>query len=95
MIGQLAAIAETGTVAARNGNADAATSRLIALFRITASSAANRNTLISKGSRNSAPPRPIKPPRVPITAPALKPDTGCFAPMPVSVFYPRTLAIRS
>jgi len=40
----------------------------MALFKITASSAANWNTPMSKGRRNSAPPRPISPPSEPIKA---------------------------
>jgi len=60
-----------GTAAARNGKAEATTTRLIDLLRITACSAANRNAPISSGSRNSAPPRPIKPPNAPITAPPI------------------------
>ena len=72
MIVQCAAMTEKGTVAARNGNADVTTTRLMALLRITACKAANRKTPISSGNRNSAPPRPIRPPRAPIIAPLAK-----------------------
>src|ERR1700722_588891 len=45
----------------------------MALLRITACKAGNRNMPISSGSnRNSAPPRPIRPPSAPITAPPAK-----------------------
>ena len=69
MIGQLAATASNGTAAPRNGKAEATTTRLIALFRITACSALKRNAPISSGNRNSAPPKPISPPRPPMIAP--------------------------
>ena len=58
-----------GTVAARNGNAVATTTRLIALLTMTASSAAKRNAPINSGRRNSAPPSPMRPPRAPTTVP--------------------------
>ena len=38
-------------------------------MRITASKATNRNAPISSGKRNSAPPRPIRPPGAPMMAP--------------------------
>ncbi|GAA5061545.1 hypothetical protein GCM10023259_049650 [Thermocatellispora tengchongensis] len=44
----------------------------MALFMMTADKAANPNTLINNGSRNSAPPRPIIPPSTPTAAPAAK-----------------------
>ncbi|KFC64885.1 hypothetical protein FG93_05175 [Bosea sp. LC85] len=69
MTGQCAATSVAGTVPARKGRADATTTRLIALLRMTASSAPNRNAPISKGRRNSAPPSPISPPNVPMRAP--------------------------
>src|SRR5271170_7411161 len=72
MIGQCAATLAKGTADARKGNAEATTTRLIALLRITACSAANRNAPISSGNRNSAPPSPINPPSAPITAPPPK-----------------------
>jgi hypothetical protein len=53
MIGQFAATLAKGTAAARNGKAEATTTRLIALLRITACRAAKRNAPISGGSRNS------------------------------------------
>ena len=64
MIGQCPAISPNETVAARNGSAEATTTKLVALFKMTASSPRKQNRLISNGSRNSAPPRPIKPPNV-------------------------------
>lgn len=51
------------------GSAAATTTRLAALFKITASRAANRNRPIRNGRRNSAPPRPIKPPSEPTPVP--------------------------
>ena len=63
---------EKGTVDARNGKADATTTRLMALLRITACKAANRKTPISSGNRNSAPPSPISPPSAPMIAPPAK-----------------------
>ena len=48
------------------------TIRLIALFMITACRAAKPNRPMSNGSRNSAPPRPIKPPRSPTPPPAVR-----------------------
>jgi hypothetical protein len=69
MIGQCDPISEKGTVLARNDSAVATTTRLVALFRMTASSPRKRNRLMSRGSRNSAPPRPIKPPSVPMRVP--------------------------
>jgi hypothetical protein len=54
--------------AGRN-RADATTTRLMALLRMTASSAAKRNAPIRSGNRNSALPRPTSPPRVPMIAP--------------------------
>src|SRR6516164_3991050 len=80
MIGQWAATLAKGTVAARNGRAEATTTRLIALLRITASSAANRNAPISSGNRNSAPPKPIRPPSAPMIAPLPKAD-GVLRPV--------------
>jgi hypothetical protein len=41
----------------------------MALFRMIASRAAKRDRPRRGGSRNSAPPSPISPPRAPITAP--------------------------
>jgi hypothetical protein len=58
-----------GTAARRAGSAVRTTIRLIALFMITAWRARNPNTPISSGSRNSAPPRPMSPPRT--STPAL------------------------
>ena len=52
------------------------TTRLIALFRITAASAANPKSPISNGSRNSAPPSPIIPPSTPTAAPAPNTSSG-------------------
>lgn len=72
MIGQWVKTSESGTVPARNGSAVATTTRLMALFRITASSAAKLNHPIRTGSRNSAPPSPMRPPKVPIMVPAMK-----------------------
>ena len=57
------------SVQVRKGRADATTTKLIALLMITASSAPNRNMLIKKGNRNSAPPRPINPASVPMPVP--------------------------
>ena len=53
----------------RNGSALTTTTKLIALFKITASSAAKRNKPIRNGKRNSAPPRPISPPSEPTPLP--------------------------
>jgi hypothetical protein len=72
MIGQWAATVTKGTAAARNGKAEATTTRLIALLRITACSATNRNAPIRSGYRNSAPPKPISPPSAPIIGPPPK-----------------------
>lgn len=72
MIGQCAPTLARGTAAARNGKAKATTTRLIALLRITAWSAAKRNAPINSGNRNSAPPRPISPPIAPMIAPPPK-----------------------
>ena len=72
MIDQWAATLAKGTVAARKGKAEATPTRLIALFRITACSAANRNAPINSGNRNSAPPKPIRPPSSPMIAPPPK-----------------------
>jgi hypothetical protein len=58
-----------GTAARRAGSAVRTTIRLIALFMITAWRVRNPNTPISSGSRNSAPPRPMSPPRT--STPAL------------------------
>lgn len=46
------------------------TTKLIILFKITASSGGNLKKFINIGRRNSAPPRPISPPNVPIMPPA-------------------------
>jgi hypothetical protein len=56
---------------------DAATqsAMLIASVRITASKATNQKALINRGKRNSAPPRPINPPSVPMIAPPPKSAT--------------------
>lgn len=51
-----------GTLIRRAGIAAMTTTRLIALFMMIAGSAANPNSPISDGRRNSAPPRPIIPP---------------------------------
>jgi hypothetical protein len=48
------------------------TTRLNALFTMTACSAAKPRTPISKGSRYSAPPRPSIPPSSPTALPAAK-----------------------
>ena len=69
MIGHCSPTSQSGTVAARNGNAVATTTRLRALLRMTASRAAKRNAPIKSGKRNSAPPRPIRPPRAPTALP--------------------------
>lgn len=66
---QSARTAFQGTDTARNGSADATTTRLMALFMITASRGGNAKNPRSSGSRNSAPPRPISPPRAPIRSP--------------------------
>ena len=58
--------------AARNGRADATVTRLIALLRMTACRAPKRNAPIRSGNRNSAPPKPIRPPSAPMTAPPAK-----------------------
>ena len=58
-----------GTATRRAGRAVTTTIRLIALFMITACRATKPNRLMSNGSRNSAPPRPIRPPRSPTPAP--------------------------
>lgn len=52
--------------------AEMTTIKLIILFKITASSGGNLNKPINTGSLNSAPPKPIRPPRVPITEPDIK-----------------------
>ena len=72
MTDQCAATDANGTAAARNGRAEATTIKLMALLRITAWRAGNRNAPISSGKRNSAPPRPIRPPSAPMTAPPAK-----------------------
>lgn len=69
MIGQCGVIWSNGTATSRAGRAVATTSRLMALFKMTACRARNPNSPISSGSRNSAPPRPIIPPRSPTAAP--------------------------
>src|SRR5262249_51132363 len=79
MISQWTAILAKGTAAARNGRAEATTTRLIALLRITACSAVNRNAPISSGNRNSAPPKPIRPPSAPMIAPPKAADVLCLA----------------
>jgi hypothetical protein len=61
-----------GMTVVRKGSDEATTTRLIALLRITAWSAPKPNTLISNGSRNSAPPRPMRPPKIPTAAPLPK-----------------------
>jgi hypothetical protein len=73
MTGQFAATADHGTVPVRNGSAEPTTIRLMALLRITASSGENINIPIRSGSRNSAPPSPIRPPNIPIAVPARNP----------------------
>ena len=79
MTGQWAATVGKGTEAARDGSAEATTTRLIALLRITAGRAANRNALIRTGSRNSEPPSPIRPPSAPMRAPLPMPQGRCGA----------------
>ena len=54
------ATADRGTAPRRAGMAATTTTRLIALFTMTAARAANPNTVRSRGRRNSAPPRPIQ-----------------------------------
>ncbi len=49
------------------------TTRLMALLRITASRVGSRNRPTRTGRRNSAPPRPIRPPRVPMRVPESRP----------------------
>ena len=49
--------------------------RLIALLRMTACRAAKQKAPISTGNRNSAPPRPMRPPRAPMIAPLPKAAT--------------------
>jgi hypothetical protein len=73
---QCNASAEPGTAISRAGNAVATTTRLSALFRITACSATNPNSAISSGSRNSAPPSPIMPPSTPTAAHATNASGG-------------------
>jgi hypothetical protein len=68
--GQCGDTCDQGTDTSRAGNADNTTIRLMALFMITAANAAMPNTPISNGRRNSAPPRPIRPPSTPTAAPA-------------------------
>ena len=67
---QCPATSANGTTPARNGSALATTTRLIALFRITASSAGKENNPTRSGRRNSAPPSPIRPPSMPMMPPA-------------------------
>jgi hypothetical protein len=52
----------------RNGRAEATATRLVALFRITASRAAKRNNPMSSDRENSAAPSPISPTGMPMTA---------------------------
>lgn len=54
-MGQFAPMLANGTVPARNGSPVATTTKLIALLRITASSAANLKTLIRSGKRTRLP----------------------------------------
>jgi len=61
-----------GTASRRAGRAVTTTIRLIALFMITACRAAKPNRPMGSGSRNSAPPRPIRPPRSPTPAPVAR-----------------------
>jgi hypothetical protein len=68
--GQCGDTCDQGTNTSCAGNADNTTIRLMALFMITAAKAAMPNTPISNGRRNSAPPRPIRPPSTPTAAPA-------------------------
>ena len=49
--------------------AEATTTRLMALLRITACKAPKRKAPISSGSRNSAPPKSINPPSAPMITP--------------------------
>src|SRR5689334_3680622 len=51
----------------RQGRSD--DNQAMALLRMTACNAAKRKTPMRRGSRNSAPPRPMSPPNAPITAP--------------------------
>ena len=67
---QWAMSSEAGTAISRAGSAVSTTARLIALLRITAASAAKPKIPMRSGRRNSAPPRPIMPPRRPTAAPA-------------------------
>ncbi|MDD4927613.1 MAG: hypothetical protein PHF58_14060, partial [Methylotenera sp.] len=57
-----------------NGKALVTTIKLMALLRMIASSAKKPNKLMSSGKRNSAPPSPINPPNIPMSAPI--PKTG-------------------
>ena len=56
------------------------TIRLMALLRITASSAAKRNAPMSNGNLNSAPPSPMRPPSAPMAVPPTeaKPSLRAF-----------------
>ena len=63
------ALIAVASIVVRNTSAAATTMRLIALFRMTASSGRNRKTPSSTGSRNSAPPKPTRPPSAPMLAP--------------------------
>ena len=58
MTDQCTATDANGTELARNGKAEPTTIKLMALLRITARRAGNRNVPIRSGKRNSAPPRP-------------------------------------
>jgi hypothetical protein len=51
MMGQFAPTAENGTTPARNGTAEATTTKLVALLRMTASRPRNQNRLIRTGSQ--------------------------------------------
>ncbi|MEU0255746.1 hypothetical protein ABZ299_25355 [Streptomyces sp. NPDC006184] len=67
---RLIAVGEFAGERADLAAASKTTTRLIALFKMTAESAANPKRLISSGRRNSAPPSPIIPPSTPMAAPA-------------------------
>ncbi len=69
---QLAATLSHGTASARNGSAEATTTKLRTLFKTTACNAGNPKARMRSGSRNSAPPNPISPPNEPTAAPQVK-----------------------
>lgn len=69
MIFKLSISVSSGMLSNLNTRAKATTIKLIALFKITAFKAVKLKKLISIGSLNSAPPKPISPPKLPIIAP--------------------------